>query len=916
MGEMVTGADDWRSESEKRRSILRKAIINLLKLWIPDHPEAGMQKAELFKNWSEAMGGWAEKITLVNLLSAGVEDLMVHDFDRGGSVSVQSLIVQREGTDAFLDARNALRVVRRKFSMMTLIARMAGVFEQRNIHAMTLRGDLTEADLLSLSRLMATRVEGTSSEEEQRFRMAFRRAGLTKIDIFYHSEIIGRRLPVAWHVKALYSHLARRVKVGQPHTEAAEGVVEEFGPALVPKGLSDVAQYAEALREDLEAPGGYDPADLILLKAPEEPLLQVTRRLFDDFNLLRREKEHTRALLTGAEAPLVDAPIEVNTEQDFLSDATVDAEDDQLPRLAKALDRIRRVRGREFFGRMSVVGEQTDFFEAVEGTNIEDLEARLGALPPEEGLARARSIREPFYRARGLEAAVRRLAQAGLMDDAAAGAREALAAAREAGGEDRHQAYATALSALLVAGCVEEAAQTTEESFKIAHSHENLSERAAALMRVASTLMQAGALPPAVRSRLSRAVLGSDVHFWARAESTPALVEACLSLLPPKDDNTFIFLQKVVTHPAEDVRRSVIRSMPIGEDESLRNLLLSYLRDASPVVRLDVIERVGESGQRGLFIYLVNHLRHGNPERADELRALALGLCRLDPGRALPVLNAMLGKLATADDKVPPFKGNDEMQVAALEALYYLNSREARRIIFNVRERARKGVVAGVAEQAWRVVKARPYGEPMLPRSPHHPDWNEDEDGVPFLDQLARAAPPEVEPEAPAPEPEPAPAPEADDRPSGLFGRLKSIFKKGESPSKGPSSDTPSRPGAAVEVVAASGEAVPAPLVKAPKGPPPAALQFEGVLLEGPEIWTGKLPMSFALYAEEKGGEPLWREKLGEVRVEKGAFQVQLGLENHLPALPATVWLGLSVDGALEMVPRTKLARAQRVLMM
>ncbi|MEZ4465994.1 MAG: hypothetical protein R3F43_16425 [bacterium] len=75
--------------------MLRKALINLLKLWIPDHPEAGMQKAELNRNWHDAMDGFADRVTLVSLLSSGVEDLMVYDFERT-PVSVQALLVQRE----------------------------------------------------------------------------------------------------------------------------------------------------------------------------------------------------------------------------------------------------------------------------------------------------------------------------------------------------------------------------------------------------------------------------------------------------------------------------------------------------------------------------------------------------------------------------------------------------------------------------------------------------------------------------------------------------------------------------------------------------------------------------------------------------------------------------------------------------
>ena len=41
-----THASDWRSAQEKEKSLLRKAIIALFKIWIPDHPEASMARSE------------------------------------------------------------------------------------------------------------------------------------------------------------------------------------------------------------------------------------------------------------------------------------------------------------------------------------------------------------------------------------------------------------------------------------------------------------------------------------------------------------------------------------------------------------------------------------------------------------------------------------------------------------------------------------------------------------------------------------------------------------------------------------------------------------------------------------------------------------------------------------------------------
>ena len=105
------------------------------------------------------------------------EDMQAHDY-MSAPLSLQELLVQREGTDAFLDPRNALRVVRRKFGMMTLIARMASTFEQRNIIAVQLDGTMDEKEILAFARLMNVRVEGTAAEEELAFRKRLRREKL------------------------------------------------------------------------------------------------------------------------------------------------------------------------------------------------------------------------------------------------------------------------------------------------------------------------------------------------------------------------------------------------------------------------------------------------------------------------------------------------------------------------------------------------------------------------------------------------------------------------------------------------------------------------------------------------------------------------------------------------------------------
>ena len=168
----LQGAADWRSEGEKRKSLLRKACISMFKTWIPDHPEASVARGEVFPQFRDAVSDYAESFSLVSLLSFGSEDMFCHDFAQT-PLSMQELLVQREGTDAFLDPKNALRVVRRKFGMMTLIARMASTFEQRNIVAIRVHQGLDQNEMVEFGRLLSMRVEGTATEEEAEFKNGF-----------------------------------------------------------------------------------------------------------------------------------------------------------------------------------------------------------------------------------------------------------------------------------------------------------------------------------------------------------------------------------------------------------------------------------------------------------------------------------------------------------------------------------------------------------------------------------------------------------------------------------------------------------------------------------------------------------------------------------------------------------------------
>lgn len=898
-------------------------MISLLKMWIPDHPEAGMAKTEFYKLWTDAVGGgWCEELTLVSMLSGGVEDIMIYDFDRT-PVSVQTLLVQREGTEAFLDARNALRVVRRKFGMMTLISRMAGLFEQRNLHAITIRADISEAEHLSLARLIASRSEGTSAEEEQRFKSAWRRAKFESVKALYHSDVIGRRLPVGWQVKAFYTQLAQRIRKGQPAPDAAQALTEERAERLAAKDFGQLAQYADRLQVDLEAPGEFDPADGLIAAAPERPLLVVTRRLYDDFRLLRRERAHQRHEEDlSIDGSVASGSLEAHIDDDF-ADAAADEDDDELRRIAHALDRIRRVRGREFFNEMTAFGDQIDFAEALDDSDT--AARRVDELNPLEAFAHARNVQAPYYQTRALAGVVPRLMEEEHEEQAGDAARLCLIAARDCEADDVVEAMVMAIAALLTARQAKDAGDAIAETIGVAHQQQPIERRAEALMRIASMLFESGALPPEVRERLSAAFLGEDVHFWGKAEVSPALVETCLGLLSSRDEDTLIFLRKVVAHPEVAVRRSVLRSMPLGDDTALRNVLLQHLKDPAPEVRREVIERIGASGDRGLFIYLVNHLRHGDPPSRDEARALAMNMCRLDPDRSLPFINAMLGKLAAPDKELlrlqAPIKhADDDMQLAALEALYRLNLRAARHVLFQLTKRKLKGdLIGSTIQRIWPLVKSKPYGEPELPRSPHHPEWTEAED-VDFLDAL-EAAEPEIaaaaEPDLPEQSVE-EPAQSGEEpasRKGGLFGKIRTLLSRGrkDEGDEGAPDEAADAGEASAAIVAAPGQADggPAPAVKVPAR---AALQFEGVLLEGPELWSGNVKMAFALYPEEDGKAPIWTETLDTVAVRRGTFNVMLGLDAHLPEIPKVAWLGMAVDGGQELQPRTRLGRARTIV--
>ena len=89
-----------------------------------------------------------------------------------------------------------------------------------------------------------------------------------------------------------------------------------------------------------------------------------------------------------------------------------------------------------------------------------------------------------------------------------------------------------------------------------------------------------------------------------------------------------------------------------------------------------------------------------------------------------------------------------------------------------------------------------------------------------------------------------------------------------------------------------------------------ASLSIQGVLrnANGTAVENGKYPLTFKLYTQEVSGTHIWEEIIDEVNVEGGIYSVILGAQNPLDAaFDQPYYLGVSVDGGAELIPRARL---------
>ena len=90
----------------------------------------------------------------------------------------------------------------------------------------------------------------------------------------------------------------------------------------------------------------------------------------------------------------------------------------------------------------------------------------------------------------------------------------------------------------------------------------------------------------------------------------------------------------------------------------------------------------------------------------------------------------------------------------------------------------------------------------------------------------------------------------------------------------------------------------------------PGTMSYQGMLTDstGAVVGDGTYTLTVSIYDTETGGNALWEETHEAVAVMNGVFSVMLGSVNPLDiAFDRQYWLGMCVDGGVEMIPRAQL---------
>jgi hypothetical protein len=91
----------------------------------------------------------------------------------------------------------------------------------------------------------------------------------------------------------------------------------------------------------------------------------------------------------------------------------------------------------------------------------------------------------------------------------------------------------------------------------------------------------------------------------------------------------------------------------------------------------------------------------------------------------------------------------------------------------------------------------------------------------------------------------------------------------------------------------------------------PRMISYQGIVTQNGTAVTGEYPVTVKLYADPDGKETVWQGTY-TTHLENGMFNLMLGSgENPLPAndkLDKPLWVGVTMDGSLEMKPYTQLS--------
>jgi len=96
-----------------------------------------------------------------------------------------------------------------------------------------------------------------------------------------------------------------------------------------------------------------------------------------------------------------------------------------------------------------------------------------------------------------------------------------------------------------------------------------------------------------------------------------------------------------------------------------------------------------------------------------------------------------------------------------------------------------------------------------------------------------------------------------------------------------------------------------------------ATLSVQGVIKnsDGSAVEDGSYSIKFSLYTGESGGTPVWTETQGAVEVTGGIYSALLGASSPLTAaFDQTYYMGVSIDGGAELIPRARLTSSPYAL--